>query len=134
MELVNRSDDKIKSRADLILQLSRAIRYVAIIDYGNKVIECKVQEAFSLPLSRERMRDFVSIVPLLVMGALGHKLESSCGRIGFVVGRFEKALLVIFQLRMDMVVLLMDLGVDMKQLDEVATFLKKMDDCPNVSA
>jgi len=27
-----------------------------------------------------------------------------------------------------MVVLLMDLGVDMKQLDEVATFLKKMED------
>jgi hypothetical protein len=119
---------KIKSRADLILELSHEIRYVAIIDYSNKVAECKGQGTFSLPLSLETMMDFVSIGPLLVMGALCHKLEPSCGRIGFVVGRFQKALLAIYQLRCDVVVILMDSLVEMGQLDEIASFLKKMED------
>jgi len=117
----------IKSRADLVLQFNPAIRYVAIIDFSNKVIECKEQDTFSLALSPETLRDFVSIAPLLVMGALGHKLESSCGRLGFVVGRFEKALVAIYQLHSGMVVLVTSI-IEMKQLHEIATFLKKMEE------
>jgi hypothetical protein len=118
---------EIKSRVDLILEANKAIRYVAMIDYSNKVIECKGHGTFSLELSPEKVREFVSIGPLLILGALGHKLESSCGRLGFVVGRFEKALVAIYQMRTEMIVLVTTI-VDMEQLDEIATFLNEMEE------
>lgn len=121
------NEDKIKSRADLILEANPAIEYVAMIDYSNKVVECKGRGSFSPTLTPEKVREFVSIGPLLVMGALGHKLESSCGRLGFVVGRFQKALVAIYQLRTEMAVLVTGI-IDMDQLDEIATFLGKMEE------
>jgi len=116
-----------KSRADSILEANPAIQYVAMIDFSNKVIECKGHGTFFLSLSPEKIREFVSIGPLLVMGALGHKLESSCGRLGFVVGRFEKALVAIYQLRTEMVVLITTI-IDINQLDEIAAYLDKIDE------
>ena len=121
------NDDKSKSRADLILEANPGIEYVAMIDYSNKVIECKGRRTFSFTLSPEKVREFASIGPLLVMGALGHKLESSCGPLGFVVGRFEKALVAIYQLRTEMTVLVTGI-IGMDQLDEIATFLDKMEE------
>jgi len=118
-----------KSRADSILEANPAIQYVAMIDFSNKVIECKGHGTFFLSLSPEKIREFVSIGPLLVMGALGHKLESSCGHLGFVVGRFEKAIVAIYQLRTETVVLVTAI-IGMDQLDEIATFLNKMEEKP----
>jgi len=118
----------IMSLADSILQLNQAIRYVAILDTSNTVIECKGQGTFSLPLSPETLADFVAIGPLLVLGALGHNLEPSCGRLDYTIGRFEKALVVIYQLRSHMVVLVMDSIVNTQQLEEIATTLKKMEE------
>ena len=116
-----------KSRADLILQFNRAIHYAAIIDYSNTLIECKGQKTSSFPLSAETLTDFASIGPLLVLGAFGKKLEPSSGRLEFVVGRFEKALVAIYQLRSVAVVLVAELTLDMDELQEVAGFLDKMD-------
>ena len=115
-----------KSRADLILEAYPTIQYVAIIDFSNKVIECRGHGTFALDLSPEKIREFVSIGPLLVMGALGHKLESSCGRLEFVVGRFEKDLVVIYQAGNEMVVLVTSM-IDMDKLDEIAIFLDKLE-------
>jgi hypothetical protein len=101
---------------------------VAILDSSNTVIECKRQATFTLPVSQETLTDFVAIEPVLVLGAFGHKLESSCGRIGYAAGRFEKALVVIYRLSSHMVVLVMDSIVSTQQLDEIASFLKKMEE------
>jgi len=118
----------LKSRADLILQSHPAIQHVAIIDYSNTIVECKGKETFSLPLSRETMTDFARIEPLLILGATEEKLRSSCGRVKMVVGLFEKALLVIYQLQNNKtVVLVLDSVLDMEELREIATFLEKMD-------
>ena len=111
----------------MILDANPAIQYVAMIDYSNKLIECKGHETFSLSLSPEKIGEFVSIGPLLVIGALGHKLEASCGHLGYVVGRFEKALVAIYQLRTEMVVLVTSI-VDMDKLDKIATFLSKLEE------
>ena len=46
---------EIKSRADLILEANKAIRYVAMIDYSNKVIECKGHGAFSLNFPQRKL-------------------------------------------------------------------------------
>ena len=116
-----------QSRATLILQFNRAIHYVAIVDYSNTLIECKGQETSSFPLSTDTLSDFASIGPLLILGAFGKKLEPSSGRLGFIVGRFEKALVVIYQLRSVVVVLVAELTMDMKQLQEIASFLDEID-------
>jgi len=129
METVNcKGQSEVKSLADSIFQLNQAIRYVAILDSSNTVIECKGQATITLPLSPETLADFVAIGPLLVLGAFGHKLESSCGRIGYAAGRFEKALVVIYQLSSHMVVLVMDTTVSTQQLDEIASLLEKMEE------
>ena len=118
---------KIRSQADLILEVNPSIQYVAVIDYGNKVIESKSNNTLSLVLPQEKAREFVSIGPLLVMGALGHKLETSCGRLGFVVGRFEKAMVVIYQLRAEMVVLVTTI-IGLDELEEIAASLHKLEE------
>jgi len=115
---------KVRSQADLILEANRAIQYVAAIDYSNKVIESKSRDTLSLALPQEKVREFVSIGPLLVMGALGHKLETSCGCLSFVVGRFAKAQVVIYQLRTEMIVLVTTI-IGMDELEEIASFLHK---------
>jgi len=117
----------LKSRADLILQLHPAIRHVAIIDNSNTVVDCKGTETFSLPLSREEMRQFVAINPALILAATEHRLKSACGRVKFLVGLFEKALLVIYQLQNYVVVLVLDSVLDMESLKKIATLLEKMD-------
>jgi hypothetical protein len=86
------------------------------------------QATFSLPLSPETLTDFVAIGPLLVLGAFGHNLESSCGRIGYAAGQFEKALVVIYQLSSHMVVLVIDSIISTQPLGEIANFLKKMEE------
>lgn len=117
---------ELKSRADLILQLHPAIRHVAIIDSSNTVVDCKGTETFSLPLSREQMRQFVDIQPLIILAATECKLQP-CGRVKFLVALFEKALLVIYQLQNYMVVLVLDSVLDMESLKRIATILEKMD-------
>jgi len=114
------------SQADLIFKSSPAIQYVATIDYSNKVIDCKGRGKYSLAQTQGKIREFVSIGPLLVMGALGHKLEVSCGRLGYVIGRFEQALVAIYQLRTEMVVLVTTI-IGMDELEEIARFLETMD-------
>jgi len=113
------------SRADLILQLDPAIRQVAIIENTNKVIECK-SDTSSLPLSPETLKDFASIGPLLVLGSMGSKLKSSCGRLSYVTGRFENALVTIYQLPNHMVVVVMDKIVQNRRLEEIASLLKQI--------
>jgi len=108
--------------------LDPAIRYVAIIDKSNTLVECKGQGTFFLLLSLETWVDFVSIGPLLTLGSMGNKLESSCGRLGYVIGRFKKALVIIYQLRSFMVVAVMDAIVQVQQLEKIAAFLKKVDE------
>jgi len=70
--------------------------------------------------------DFVSIGPLLILGSIGSKLESCCGRLGYVIGRFKNALVLICQLRTFIVVAVMDAIV--QQLEKIVTFLKKMEE------
>lgn len=101
---------------------------MAVLDSSNTVIECKRHATVTLPLSQETLTDFVAIEPILVLGAFGHNLESSCGRIGYVAGRFEKALVVIYQLSSHMIVLVMDSIVTTQKLGEIASFLKKMEE------
>ena len=113
-----------KTRADSILQLDPAIRYVAIIDYCNTTVECKGQGTFQLSL--ENFRAFASIGPLLVLNSMACKLESSCGRLGYVTGRFENALVAIYQLRSLMVVVVADSTFLVQRFEEICSFLNRM--------
>jgi len=114
-----------KSLADLLVQLDRSIHYAVIIDNSNTVVECKGHETFALPLPLETLIDFASIGPLLVLGSMGHKMESACGRMGYVIGRFENALVIIYQLRSCMVVVVSDPIIEMSRIEEIGTFLRK---------
>ena len=118
----------IVSLSDSILRLNQAIRYVAILDTSNTVIECKGQGTSSLPLPPETLAHFVAIGPLLVLGAFSHNLESSWGRLTYTTGRFEKALVIIYKLCTHEILLVMDPIVNAQQLDEIATTLKKMEE------
>jgi hypothetical protein len=114
-----------RTRADSILQLDPAIRYVAIIDYCNTTVECKGQGTFQLSL--ENFRAFASIGPLLVLNSMACKLESSCGRLGYVTGRFENALVAIYQLRSLMVVVVASSTFQVQRFEEISSFLKRME-------
>jgi hypothetical protein len=116
-----------ESRADLILQLNPAIRYVVIIDNSNTIIECKGPGAIPLMLSPEMM-DFASVGPMLVLGSFACKLESSCGRLEYATGRFQNALVTIYQLRRHMIVTVMDPTVPIQEIEKIAASLKKMEE------
>jgi hypothetical protein len=55
------------------------------------------------------------------------KLEPSCGRLEFVVGRFENALVSVYQLRSVIVVIVVDSAYHLQRLEEFAEFLKRME-------
>jgi len=114
-----------KSRAASILQLDPAIRYVAIIDYSNTTIEYKGQGRFQLSL--EKFRSFLSIGPLLALGSMACKLEPSCGRLRYLVGCFENALVAIYQLNSLIAVIVVDSACSVHRLNEFATLLKAME-------
>jgi hypothetical protein len=117
-----------KSRADLILRLNPAIRYVAIIDNSNTIVECRGQGAGSLALSPETFLDFASIGPLLVLASMACKLESSCGRLEYATGRFQNALVTIYQLRSHMIVTVTDPTVQTQEIEEIGASLKKTEE------
>jgi hypothetical protein len=108
--------------------LDPAIRYVAIIDSSNTIIECKGQGAPSLPLSIEKLVDFASIGPLLIMATIGNKLESSCGRLGYAIASFENALVIIYQLHNLMVVIVTDPTMQIQQIRQIGNSLAKMEE------
>ena len=113
-------------RADLILQFDPAIRYAAIIDNDNTIVECKGQGTAPLPLSLERWRDFLTIEPNLILGSMGTKLQP-LGRLGYVIGRFENALVTIYQLHSCVVAIVLDPTVQIQLLEEIGTYLKTME-------
>ena len=98
---------------------------MAIIDYCNTTVECKGHGTTELSL--ENFRSFVSIGPLLVLGSMACKLQSSCGRLGYVIGRFENALVAIYQLHKLMVVVVADSTFLVQRFEEISSFLNRME-------
>jgi hypothetical protein len=119
---------KTLSRADSILRLISGIRYVAIIDKSNTIIECKGQGASSLALSPGTFLDFASTGPLLVLASMACKLESSCGRLGYVTGRFENAFVTLFKMPSLMVAVVTDVVLSTQELEKIAAYLRRMEE------
>jgi hypothetical protein len=59
---------------------------------------------------------------------MASKLESSCGRLRYVTGRFQDAFVTLFQMRSMMVALVMDAVLSIQELEKIAAYLRKMEE------
>jgi hypothetical protein len=109
---------ELESLSDSIFDLNEAIRYVAVLDSSNCLLESRSKDSGINGIPIERWREFVSFGPLMVLGSM-ERLEPHSGRLEFLVARYEKHLLAICHLQNHFVVLALDSKTEIQVAESI---------------
>lgn len=110
---------------EAILRLNGAIRYVAILDSGNNLLEFKSREEGSNLTLRDATKDFISISPLIMLGAL-ERLRPFYGNVNYIAARLKECLLIVFQASNRHFVLILESAVNTQLADKIAAALQEL--------
>jgi hypothetical protein len=107
-----------------ILRLNGAIRYVAILDNGNNLLEFKSREEDSNLTLRDATKDFIAINPLIMLGAL-ERLRPFYGNVNYITARLNECLLIVVEANTRHFVLILDSMVNTQLADQIAAALQE---------
>jgi len=82
--------------ADEFFKLDPTVRYVAVVDQEYHVLVSKQREGVVSYTSDSVARNFVSIVPQIIVEAV-EKLSPFLGEVGGVTAHYQKALMVFYR-------------------------------------
>ena len=110
---------------EAILRLNGAIRYVAILDSGNNLLEFKSRGEGSDLTLREATKDFIAISPLIMLGTL-ERLRPFYGDVSYIAARLKECLLIVFQASNRHFVLVLESAVNTQVADQIAAALQEL--------
>jgi hypothetical protein len=122
---VPKPTEKSGGLGEAILRLNGAIRYVAILDSGNNLLEFKSREEDSNLTLREATKDFTSISPLIMLGAL-ERLRPFYGNVNYIAARLEEGFLIVFEATNRHFVLILESAVNTQLADQIAAALQEL--------
>jgi len=73
------------------------IRYVGVVDGQYNVLVSKQREGVHSPISEEATRNFVSIVPAIIVDAV-EKLSPYFGKVGGITAHYEEVLVIFYRI------------------------------------
>jgi hypothetical protein len=117
--------EKAGGLSESILRLNGAIRYVAVLDNRNNLLEFKPRDETSDLTLRDATKDFISISPLLMLGAL-ERLRPFYGSVTYIAVRMKDCLLIISEVTDRLFVLVLDSAVNTQLADQIATSLQEL--------
>ena len=77
-------------------------------------------------IPKQTVREFVSIAPLVILGSVG-RLQESCGDVQSVVIRYQKSLTIIYQRKLNFVVVLFDSDVGQHAVEEIGEEVERIE-------
>lgn len=80
-----------------MLRVDSSIRYIAVVDTGYRVLVSKQREGVPSYTSDETARNFVSIVPQIIIEAV-EKLSPFLGQVGGITAHYKKALVMFYRI------------------------------------
>ena len=80
-----------------MFKAERTIRYIAVVDSEYNVLVSKQREGVASLTPEETMRNFVSIIPQIIVDAVG-KLSPYLGKVGGITAHYEKVLLIFYRI------------------------------------
>lgn len=107
-----------------IFRLKREVVHVAVLDKNNSLLEFKSRDGLST-VSTQTMREFVSISPIIILGS-AERLRDECGDVQQAVIRFKQGLLILYPLKQNFVVVLLDSNSDLAAVDEIGKELERI--------
>ena len=112
------SEQEVKNISDSIFFMHEAIRYVAVLDSSNRLLESGHNKSSLREIPVELLKEFVSFGPLIALGAM-ERLQPFSGRLEYVVTNYEKHFAVICNLQHHIVVLLLDSKVNIGVIENI---------------
>jgi len=100
------------------------IRYIAIVNTEYEVLASKQREGVPSFTSEETSRNFVSIVPQIIVDAV-EKLAPSLGPVGGITAHYEKALVLFYRIDNLIVVISFEPQVETPFYDRLTQAFKK---------
>jgi hypothetical protein len=115
----------INQLTESIFGLDTRIRYVAILDGRYDLIQSKMRNGLSSITPDATDREFMSVVPAIVLDAV-EQLIRYCGDLSRVTVRYEKVVLVFYQVANKTVALSVEPRVDMDFLDKTGESIRRL--------
>lgn len=112
------SKQEVADLSDSIFSMNEAIRYVAVLDSSNRLLESGSKKSSLREIPVELLREFVSFGPLIALGDM-ERLHPFSGRLEYVVTRYEKHFVVICNLQNHFVVLVLDSKVEIRVVEDI---------------
>ena len=125
MDNLGKLKEEGRGLSDAILRLNGAIRYVAVLDSSNNLLEFKSREEGSNLTLGDAMKDFISIGPLIMLGAV-ERLRPFYGGVKYIATRLKECLLIVYETANRYVVLILEPAVNTQLADQIGAALKEL--------
>jgi len=107
-----------------MFKVDPSIRYIAIVDNEYHIVVSKQREGVPSFTSEETSRNFVSIIPQIILESV-QKLSHFLGEVSGVTAHYKKALLI-FPFNNLIVVISFEAGVETPFYDRITEAVKKV--------
>ena len=114
-----------ENAADRILRLDERIRSLGIVDSKYRMIISKTREGISSLTPLDVDRNFMSIVPPIIVEGL-RRLEEHCGLLQIMTVRYRKVLLAIYSDGLYVVVLSFEPSIETPFMNKLAEELRRI--------
>jgi hypothetical protein len=80
-----------------MFKVDSTVRYIGVVDSGYRVLVSQQREGVPSLTSDETTRNFVSIVPQIIVDSV-EKLSPFVGQVGGITAHYEKVLMVFYRI------------------------------------
>ena len=115
----------IESIVDDLFKIDKNIRYVAVVDEEFRLLASSMREGKKTMTSEEFDREFMSVVPPVIVGG-AHRLREYCGSLKGMVIRYEKVAVTLYPVAHYVVIMSLEPEVEMPFLDKTAVAVQEI--------
>jgi len=108
-----------------VFKIDKKIRYVGIVDREFRLIQSRMRVGIKSITSDQTDRDFISIVPPVIVNGL-EKLQPTCGKLSGLTVRYEGVVLSLYPIAQYVVVISFEPDTETPFLDKIGDSVRKI--------
>lgn len=108
-----------------IFKIDPKILYVGIVDNEFRLLQSRIREGIRQITPEQTLRDFISMVPPVVMGGVG-KLQPFLGQVSGLTIRYEKIVMALYPIAQYVVIVSFDPQVETPFMTKIGESIKKV--------
>jgi len=115
----------IESIVEDLFKIDKNIRYVGVVDEEFRLLASSMREGKKTMTSEQFDREFMSVVPPVIVGG-AHRLREFCGALKGMVIRYEKVAVAFYPIAHYVAILSLEPEVEMPFLDKTAAAVQEV--------